>query len=69
VSTIKQAIKEIDVVSLTETVGEWPPGTQGTVVIDFDDVKMVEISNQRGETLDLPLIPVEKLKLVAKHSD
>jgi hypothetical protein len=67
-ATVKQAIKEIDVVSFVEEIGEWPAGTTGTVVIDYGDVKMVEISNERGEVLDLPLVPVEKLDLIAKHS-
>jgi len=73
-ATVKQAIGEIDVVAFTDAVdkdegtGIWPAGTKGTVVHDFGDHKMVEISNERGETLDLPVIPVEKLELIAKHS-
>lgn len=65
----KDLIKEIDVVSLTEAVGQWPAGTEGTVVMDFGEAKMVEIDNERGETLDLPVVPVEKLALVVKYSD
>ena len=42
----------------------------GTVVSDFGDHKMIEISNDLGETLDMPIAPVEKLKLIAaKHSN
>ena len=74
-ATVKQAIGEIDYVAFTEAIdkdegtGKWPAGTRGTVVHDFGDHKMVEISNDRGETLDLPVVPVEKLKLIAaKHS-
>jgi len=71
---VKQAIGEVDVVSFTEAVekvegvGEWPAGTRGAVVHDFGDHKMVEIANEKGETLDLPVVSAEKLKLVAKHS-
>ena len=73
-STIKQIIGEIDYVAFTEPidrdegVGKWPTGTRGTVVIDLGDHKMVEISNDRGEALDMPVVPVEKLELVTKHS-
>jgi hypothetical protein len=73
-ATVKQAIGEVDFVAFVqavdrvEGVGQWPAGTTGTVVSDYGDHKMVEISNDRGETLDLPVVPVEQLKLVAKHS-
>lgn len=74
-ATVKQTIGEVDVVSFveavnkTEGVGEWPAGTVGAVVIDYGDNKMVEIANERGETLDLPVVSVEKLELVTKHSN
>jgi hypothetical protein len=73
-ATVKQAIGEIDVVSFVDDVdkaagvGTWPAGTVGAVVSDYGDVKMVEITNDRGEALDFPLVPVEQLKLVVKHS-
>jgi hypothetical protein len=67
-ATVKQSIGEVDVVSLIETIGKWPAGTRGAVVIDFGDDKMVEIANERGETLDLPIVNVDKLKLISKHS-
>ncbi len=44
-----------------------PHGVLCIVVSDYGDHKMVEISNDRGETLDLPVVPVEQLKLIAKH--
>jgi hypothetical protein len=73
-ATVKQAIGEIDVVAFTEAIakvesaGAWPMGTTGTVVIDYDDHKMIEIVGEQGETLDLLTVPVEKLKLITKHS-
>ncbi len=83
-STVKQAIGEIDVVAFTQPVdkdetltqppssrrgvGKWPAGTEGTVVSDYGDHKEVEIVGDRGETLDLVTVPVEHLKLVEKHS-
>jgi len=73
---IKQTIGEHDVVAFTETIakaestGTWPAGTKGTVVSDFGDHKMIEISDadNYGATLDMPIVPVEKLKLVTKYS-
>jgi hypothetical protein len=75
-TTVKQTIGEHDVVAFTEMIakaestGTWPAGTEGTVVSDFGDHKMVEISDAEnyGATLDMPIVPVEKLKLVEKHS-
>jgi hypothetical protein len=63
----KQKIGEVDIVSFIEPVGDWPAGTRGTVVSDYGAEKMVEISNDRGETLDLPIVEVEKLRLESKH--
>ncbi len=37
-------------------------------MIDLGDDKMIEIVNDRGEALDLPIVPAEKLKLVEKYS-
>lgn len=66
--SVAQDIKEIDVVSFREAVGKWPAGTTGAVVIDLGDDKMIEIANDRGEALDLPIVPAEKLRLVEKYS-
>ncbi len=66
-ATVKQSIGEVDFVSFNEAIGKWPAGTRGTVVIDFGDDKMVEIANERGETLDLPIVHVDKLELISKH--
>ncbi len=72
---VKHAIGEHDYVALTEaidkdeSVGIWPAGTKGTVISDYGDHKMIDIANELGETLDMPVVAVEKLKLVAaKHS-
>jgi hypothetical protein len=72
--TVKSKIGEHDVIALTDTVaraestGTWPAGTKGAVISDFGDHKMVDIANEQGETLDMPIIAVEKLELVSKHS-
>jgi hypothetical protein len=73
-STTKQAIGEHDYVAFTETikknesVGTWPAGTRGTVISDYGDHKMIDVCNERGETLDMPVVPVDKLELITKHS-
>jgi len=72
-STVKQAIGEIDVVAFerpikkTDKVGNWPTGTIGAVVSDYGEHKEVEIVGDAGETLDLVVVPVEQLKLIEKH--
>jgi hypothetical protein len=73
---VKHTITEVDVVAFTEAIdktdgtGTWPAGTIGAVVSDYGDHKEVEISDAEhyGATLDMPVVPVEKLKLVSKHS-
>lgn len=63
-----EQIEEIDIVALKEPLGNWPAGTRGTVVADHGDFKIIEISNERGEALDLPEVPVTNLLLVKKYS-
>jgi hypothetical protein len=73
--TVKQTIAENDVVAFIQAVdkvecgpGIWPAGTRGAVISDYGDHKMIDIINERGETLDMPVVPVEQLELVTKHS-
>ena len=70
-ATVEREIGEIDVVELREDIGKWPAGTEGTVVSDHGDVKLVEISEDEppGATLDLIYVPETQLKLVIKYSD
>jgi hypothetical protein len=83
-TTVKQAIHEHDVVALTQAVdkdealtqpveqargvGQWPADTSGTVVSDYGDHKLVEISDDRGAALDFVTVPVDQLRLVVKYS-
>jgi hypothetical protein len=83
-ATVKHAIGEHDVVALRRPVdkdevltrdpgedrgiGQWPAGTEGTVVGDYGDHKLVEISNDRGEALDFLTVSVDDLELVIKYS-
>ncbi len=71
---VKHTIGEIDVVALTKAIakakgtGTWPAGTEGTVVSDHGDVKLIEISDDDGQMLDLISVPESQLKLVTKYS-
>ncbi|HET8813899.1 MAG TPA: hypothetical protein VFM51_02965 [Solirubrobacterales bacterium] len=65
---VEQEIREIDVVALKEPMGKWPAGTEATVVDDLGQDKIIEISNERGEALDLPVVPVTNLVLIEKYS-
>jgi hypothetical protein len=72
-ATVQHAIGEHDYVVLVDPVGKsegagtWPAGTTGTVVSDYGDVKLIEISDERGVMLDLIQVREARLKLVAKH--
>lgn len=72
-ATVKPAIGEHDVVALiaavdkVERIGKWPAGTIGAVISDYGHHKMLDITNERGETLDMPVVGVEKLRLITQH--
>jgi hypothetical protein len=73
-TTVKQAIGDVDFVAFVQAVekddgvGQWPAGTTGTVVSDYGDHKVVEISDDRGQAMDFVTVPVEQLELIAKYS-
>lgn len=69
-ATVKHAIGEHDFVALRETIGKWPAGTTGTVVSDYGDVKLVEVSEDRppGQMLDLIQVPEADMRLITRHS-
>jgi hypothetical protein len=83
-ATVKHAIGEHDVVALRQPVdkdevltrgpdedrgiGKWPAGTEGTVVSDYGDHKLIEISDAQGVALDFLTVPVDDLDLVIKYS-
>jgi hypothetical protein len=63
-STTRFVIEELDVVALLNPVSGWPAGTQGTVIVNDPDYKLVEICNEFGEGLDELDVPPEQLKVV-----
>jgi hypothetical protein len=63
----RSSIEENDYVVLTIEVGKWPAGTRGTAVFDHGEVKLVQVLDDRGQELDMFIVPNENLKLVARH--
>lgn len=57
------AIAEHAVVKLRKTVRGWPAGTVGTVVSDYGDTVLVEISDDAGAAQDFLQVPVAELDL------
>lgn len=62
-------ITENDVVALKRAVGRWAPGTQGTAVSDHGISKLVEVSDDQGQTLDLFEVAETDLRLISQHPD
>ena len=44
-------------------MGGWPEGTVGTIVSEYGDAMLVEVSNETGKALDFVQVPVVKLEL------
>jgi hypothetical protein len=60
---VAHAISEHSSVRLREDVHGWPAGTIGTVVSDYGEVMLIEISNEKGKALDFVQVPTAKLEL------
>ena len=53
----------LDVVELRAASGRWPQGTEGTVLELFgSEGALVEISDERGHTLEELELPIEMLR-------
>ena len=65
-ATVRDAIEENDVVELRGSVGRWPAGTRGTAVSDYGDVKLIEISDEHGRTLDLITVDHPRLRRLSR---
>jgi hypothetical protein len=50
---VTHPISEHDVVLFREAVQGWPTGTVGTVVNDYGDVVLVEVSSESGNAMGL----------------
>ncbi len=70
-ATVKQKIREHDVIELLDRVEKWPAGTSGTVISERGEWKLIEISEDEppGAMLDMISVAEDRLKLIAKYSD
>jgi hypothetical protein len=60
---VAHPISEHDVVLFREAVQGWPAGMVGTVVSDYGDVVLVEVSSKTGTATGFVQVPVAKLEL------
>lgn len=60
-------ISHLDVVELDRSFGDWPAGSTGTVVDDFDGGVVVEMVAPSGRTLDLLDVPIDAVHVVVPH--
>lgn len=65
--TIRLQSTENDYVELIRDIGRWPSGTRGTVVSDHETWKLVEISDDHGQMLDLLEVDGGDLRLITQH--
>ncbi len=66
-AVVRPKIAEHDVVRLRRPLREWPAGTVGTALIDHGASKLVEISDDEGQELDLFEVAEVDLELVEKY--
>ncbi len=68
-ATVKQVVRENDFVEFLHPVGSWSAGTRGTVVEERGEHKLVEISDDQGQMLDLVSVTDAQLRLISRHSE
>jgi len=66
-AVVRTRIRELDVVALRRDIGRWPAGTEGTALIDHGPSKLVEISDDQGQELDLFEVAEEDLELIVHY--
>jgi hypothetical protein len=52
---------------LKRSVGNWSAGTRGTAVSDHGDSKLIEVSDDQGQMLDLFEVPEAQLRLITSY--
>lgn len=58
-------MKELDVVRLKDNYKEISKGTEGTIVLLYDEKNCeVEFFDKDGDTIDVVMIPLKKLELI-----
>lgn len=63
-ATLNREIHENDIVQLQRQVGPWSAGREGMVVAVRGSLKLVEITDEQGATLDFISVPDEGLKTI-----
>lgn len=63
---MSEGIEELDVVRLRKAAGGWPAGTEATVLEDFGRHLIVEVDDEAGDHLNLPLVRRDAVELVWK---
>jgi hypothetical protein len=66
-AVIKTQITENDYIELARSVESWPAGTRGAAVSDHGASKLIEISDDQGQMLDLIEVDEVDLRLISKH--
>ena len=62
-----ERVKALDVVELTAASGRWARGTRGTVLeVLGSEAALVEVSDDRGHTLDELELPIDALRIVSR---
>jgi len=62
-----ERVRLLDIVELMAASGRWPRGTLGTVLELFgSEAALVEISDDRGHTLDELELPIDALRTVSR---
>ena len=61
-------MKELDIVKLKCDEQGLTAGTEGTIVLEYDETAFeVEFFDNNGETIDVLTIPAEKIELVTAY--
>lgn len=66
-AAVRTHIGENDYVELVQPVGVWAAGIRGTAVSDYGAWKLIEISDDRGQMLDLIEVAEADLRLISQH--
>jgi hypothetical protein len=61
-------ISENDYVELIRPIGRWSAGIRGTAVGDYGAWKLIEISDEQGQMLDLVDVAEADLRLISQRS-
>ncbi len=62
---MEKVMKELDVVRLTQEFEGLPTGTEGTIVLEYDETHFeVEFVDSQGTTIDVLTTPADVLEII-----